>query len=143
MSEFADRLKSQTKQAIESQKTLKQLEEEKKIAADKARYAAEVARGEQMKSGIEAACSAAAALGKNKAKVAKLEKYGWGGKTIDVIPDNDQQRSGYERKHLSIAAAAAWDRIIELGLTPSVKWEHDGMGDKDWFELWASWEEKA
>jgi len=145
LTNFADELRKKTTEAIEAGKTLARLKHDEEVAQDKARLAAEHARGAQMKAGIESACSAAAALGKNSAKVAKLNKYNFGndgGSTvIDVIaPDN--RRDAFDRSHLGTAAAIAWDRIIELGMEPFVKWNHDGMGQKDWYELWASWEDE-
>lgn len=135
---FADELRKQTADARQAAINAQAAEAERKLAEDRAKHAAEVARGEAMKAGIRGKCQEAAGLGRTEVKIAKLKKYSFRG-TQDVFTDN--RNAPVERKDLSVAAAMAWDEIIALGMKPEVRWDHDGVGMEDWFELWATWEE--
>lgn len=47
----------------------------------------------------------------------------------------------YEYK-LQGAARIVYNTLSELNLRPSLKFDHDGVGEKAWIEMWISWEDE-
>lgn len=47
----------------------------------------------------------------------------------------------YEDK-LQGAARIVYNTLSELNLRPSLKFDHDGVGEKAWIEMWISWEDE-
>lgn len=132
---FADELRKDTQAARDQEAALMRSERAAKQAAEEAKRLAEISRANGIIAAIESKCKEAAAKGKMDTHIMDLNQYSFKGE-IDIDPPRDRKAN---RKHLALAASLVWTKLVELGLKPVIKWDHDGVGIEDWYELYATW----
>ena len=83
---------------------------------------------------LEARITTAAAEGKYKCKVVEVNEY-------DVMVDtNERDNLEFKLDTIGLRYHYLKDTLYKIGLHPTVKFCHDGVGIRSWYEMWVDWE---
>jgi hypothetical protein len=78
-----------------------------------------------------------AAKGKTSMLVMKLD---YGDQQFERPPFDSKKPHQYSPYNLAIKARTVYDYCAnELGITPTITWQHDGVGMEDWYEMIIDW----